>query len=63
MENLLIEKQEKADSITVIAIEKFPKGNLANIDMVKKFQIESDLKKKEEIHRMAEANKTFAHIS
>ncbi|MBO3097623.1 TlpA disulfide reductase family protein [Gelidibacter pelagius] len=55
--------RSKFDSIKKVALEKFPKGNTANYELVDQFQQERDLNKKAEIFKtFADANPKLGSI-
>lgn len=53
----------KYDSIKKITLDKFPKGNTANFELIEQFQQESDLDKKVEIFKtFADANPKLGNL-
>lgn len=59
----MLKEESKVDSLKKVTLEKFPKGNTANYDMIEEFQKESDLDKKAEIFKTyADANAKLGNI-
>lgn len=59
----LTKEQSKYDSLKAVAMQKFPKGKIANFDMVDSFQNETDLEKKEQIlNNFSENNSKLGNL-